>query len=105
MSHIDFHMDGSLARAARHLSRVSARTVARHAGIETDELRSYEKGGDALTEEQIQAVADALIHYGVLFIAEDEVGGVGVRRKYTQTGVRRLDTWEGEGGPVGVDDA
>ena len=104
MSNIDFQMDGSLARAARHLTKVSARTIARRAGIDAEALRGYEKGGDTLTEAQIQAVAEALVHYGVLFVAEDEVGGVGVRRKFTRTSVQRIETWEGEGGPVGDDD-
>jgi hypothetical protein len=29
---------------------------------------------------------------------------VGVRRKFTRTKVRMIETWEGEGGPVGEDD-
>lgn len=97
-------MDGSLARAARHLCQVSPRTIARHAGIHPDALRQYEKGGDSLSPEEIQRVTEALIHYGAQFVPEDEYGGVGVRRKFTRTSVLRIETWESEGGPVGDDD-
>lgn len=104
MPDIEFHMDGSLARAARHLVKVSARTIAHYAGIEAQVLRQYEKGGDCLSPEQIQRVTDGLVHYGAVFLPEGEFGGVGVRRKFTRTGVRMIETWEGEGGPVADDD-
>lgn len=104
MADIELHMDGSLARAARHLIKVSARTVARHAGVETQDLRQYEKGGDTLDRDQIQRVADSLVHYGAVFIGEDPTGGVGVRRKFSRTGVRMIENWESEGGPVASDD-
>ncbi|EGD54398.1 hypothetical protein SCNU_13979 [Gordonia neofelifaecis NRRL B-59395] len=97
-------MDGALARAARHLCKVSARTVARRAGVEPKQLRRYEKGAAALSTEQIQRVSDALSYYGAMFVAEDAIGGVGVRRRFTRTNVRMIETWEGEGGPVGSDD-
>jgi len=104
MSAIEFHMDGSLARAARHLCQVSVRTVARRAGIDSKSLRKYEKGNDSLTDAQIQQLTDALGYFGSRFIPEDGAGGVGVRRKFTRTAVKMIDTWEDEGGPVGEDD-
>ncbi|MFT3661259.1 MAG: XRE family transcriptional regulator [Gordonia sp. (in: high G+C Gram-positive bacteria)] len=104
MAEIEFYMDGSLARAARHLIKVSPRTIAHYAGIEPQVLRQYEKGGDCLTPEQVQGVTDGLVHYGAVFVPEDETGGVGVRRKFTRTGVKMIETWESEGGPVADDD-
>jgi hypothetical protein len=52
----------------------------------------------------VQALTDALTHFGARFIPESDRGGVGVRRKFTRTKVRMIETWEGEGGPVGEDD-
>lgn len=97
-------MDGALARAARHLCQISVRTIARTADVEPDTLRAYEKGADVLDDAQIQRLTDALTTYGARFVPEDEFGGVGVRRKFTRTGVRMIETWEGEGGPVADDD-
>ncbi|GAA4682848.1 XRE family transcriptional regulator [Gordonia humi] len=104
MTTISFLMDGSLARAARHLCQVSARTIGRAADIDPAELRRYEKGADIFDDAQIQRLTDALVAYGARFVPEDEFGGVGVRRKFSRTGVRMIETWEGEGGPVGDDD-
>ncbi|WP_026917485.1 helix-turn-helix domain-containing protein [Gordonia shandongensis] len=104
MADIEIHMDGSLARAARHLIQVSARTIARYSGIDTETLRRYEKGGDALTVAEIERVTEALVHYGARFVPEDETGGCGVRRKFSRTTVARIENWESEGGPVADDD-
>lgn len=104
MPAIEFHMDSSLARAARHLCQVSVRTIARSADLDADALRKYEKGADVFDETQIQRLTDALATYGARFVPEDEFGGVGVRRKFTRTGVRMIEAWEGEGGPVADDD-
>ncbi|MFM9378707.1 helix-turn-helix domain-containing protein [Gordonia sp. VNK21] len=104
MPAIEFHMDGSLARAARHLCQVSVRTVARRAGLDTKAVRKYEKGGDTLSAGEIQQLTDALTYFGARFVPEDENGGVGVRRKFTRTAVTMIDTWEDEGGPVAEDD-
>lgn len=104
MATIEFHMDGSLARAARHLVQVSVRTISRAADLDQKALRQYEKGAEVLDPAQIQRLTDALVTYGARFVPEDEFGGVGVRRKFTRTGVQMIETWETEGGPVGDDD-
>ena len=104
MAAMEFRLDGALARAARHLSQVSPKTIARYAGVEPELLRQYEKGGDSLTPGEIRRVTEALMHYGAHFIQEDEFGGVGVRRKFTQSSVMLIETWESEGGPVAEDD-
>lgn len=99
-----FELDGALARAARHLCQVSVRTVAKRAGLDPDEVRSYEKGAAYLTPPQAQRLADALGYYGARFIADDGHGGAGVRRKFGRTKVSMIENWEGEGGPVAEDD-
>ncbi|GAC56485.1 hypothetical protein GOHSU_08_00130 [Gordonia hirsuta DSM 44140 = NBRC 16056] len=104
MADIEIHIDGSLARAARHLIKVSARTIGARAGIDPLELKQYEKGANVLDERSIHALAESLAHYGAVFIPEDSVGGVGVRRKFTRTGVKMIENWESEGGPVADDD-
>lgn len=101
---VGFQMDGSLARAARHLTQVSARIIAQQAGVETADLRKYELGGDALSDEDIQRVTNALAYYGAVFIPEDSFGGVGVRRKFNRSNVEMIEDWEGEGGTVADDD-
>ena len=42
--------------------------------------------------------------FGVVFIEDDDHGGYGVRRNFNTTKVKRLETWEGEGGPAYEDD-
>ncbi|NUL46425.1 hypothetical protein F7P69_14650 [Cellulosimicrobium funkei] len=46
----------------------------------------------------------ALERLGALFIAEDEHTGYGVRQKFNSVKAKRLETWEGEGGPAYEDD-
>lgn len=100
----EFHMDGFVARAARALSQVSIALVANRAGMDADRLKHYERGLGSVTQDEAQALVSAFNYYGVVFVPEDEGGGVGVRRKFGQTKVEMIENWEGEGGPVGEDD-
>lgn len=93
-----------LARAARALTQVSSKAIAREAALEKHQVRAFEKGNQPLTAEQADRLRRALEHFGVVFIADDEHGGYGVRRKFNAAKVRRLETWEGEGGPAYEDD-
>lgn len=104
MADHEFYMDASLARAARILCQVSPKVVALRSGIDPTLLKNYERGVVDLSDAEVQALTDALVHFGARFIPEDDGGGVGVRRKFTRTKVRMLDRWESEGGPVGEDD-
>ncbi len=104
MAASEFELDGALARAARHLCEVSVRSVAKRAGLDKEALRQYEKRIATLDATQLQALTDALVYFGAQFVAEDEAGGVGVRRKFTRTTVGLIESWEDEGGPVGEDD-
>ncbi|MGW8593415.1 helix-turn-helix domain-containing protein [Dietzia sp. NPDC055877] len=104
MTDHEFYMDAALARAARILCQVSTKVVALRSGIDPQLLKDYERGVVDLSDAEVQALTDALSHFGAGFIAEDDGGGVGVRRKFTRTKVRMIERWEGEGGPVGEDD-
>ena len=57
---------------------------------------------------RLDALKDALESLGAVFIADDEAAGagtgVGVRLKFSAEKARRIDTWEGEGGPAYEDD-
>ncbi|WP_139417917.1 XRE family transcriptional regulator [Agromyces laixinhei] len=97
------HLTPDLARAARALTQVSAKVIAADADIEKQRVRRFEKGGEALSLDEQERLLAVLESYGVVFIDEDSVGGYGVRRKFTDAKVRRLETWEGEGGPVADD--
>ena len=104
MTHSELFMDPSLARAARALCLVSTKVVALRSGVNEERIRDYGRGAGDLDEAEVQALTDALTHFGARFIPESDRGGVGVRRKFTRTKVRMIETWEGEGGPVGEDD-
>ncbi|WP_417217795.1 XRE family transcriptional regulator [Arthrobacter sp.] len=97
-------LTSDLARAARALTQVSPRAIAREAGLEKKQLREFEKGNQPLAAEPAASLLRALEHFGVAFIPDDEQGGYGVRRKYNAAKVRRLETWEDEGGPAFEDD-
>lgn len=93
-----------LARAARAITQVSSKVIGRAAGLEKQQIRAFEKGNQDLTLEQNAMLRHALEQYGAVFVEEDEDAGRGVRRKYNASKVRRLETWEGEGGPAYEDD-
>ena len=97
-------MDPSLARAARILCMVSTKVVGLRSGLDEQRLRDYERGVGDLGDAEVQSLVDALEYFGARFIPEGDDGGVGVRRKFSRTKVRMIDTWESEGGPVGEDD-
>ena len=104
MSKNPLMITSDLARAARALTQVSAKVIARNAGLDKQQVRDFEKGNAPLTPEQNQQLRRALGQFGVVFIEDDDHGGYGVRRKFNATKVRRLETWEGEGGPAYEDD-
>ena len=93
-----------LARSARALTQVSAGVIGRAAGLEKQQVRAFEKGNQPLAADQLRHLRRALEEHGVVFIPDDDQGGYGVRRKFNSSKVRRLETWEGEGGPAYEDD-
>lgn len=97
-------LTGDLARAARALTQISPDLIAQRAGVEPDQLRSFERGVIDLDSDQLAELWATLEHYGAQFIAEDADGGYGVRRKFSARNVKRIENWENEGGPAGDDD-
>lgn len=93
-----------LARAARALAQVSARAVANAAELTTQQVRDFEHGRTALDSDSTRRIRRALEGFGVIFIAEDDGFGAGVRKKFNSLKVRRIETWENEGGPSADDD-
>ncbi|WP_332691291.1 XRE family transcriptional regulator [Devosia sp.] len=51
-----------------------------------------------------RAIRIALEAAGVLFLPEQGGEGIGVRLKFPRLTVKRIQTWEGEGGTTGEDD-
>jgi hypothetical protein len=96
---------GYLARAARALVEISAEHLAAEAGLTHDELRSFERGTTVLAAEQINPLKTALEQHGAVFLPDGQDGhGYGVRLKFSRVGSKRINTWEGEGGPAAEDD-
>jgi hypothetical protein len=61
-------------------------------------LRDFEKGNLSMTPEQNEQLRRELGQFDAVFIEDDDHGGYGVRRNFDATKVKRLETWEGEGG-------
>lgn len=93
-----------LARAARALTQVSVEEIAQAAGLEPARVRNFEHRGFGLDLPAKGKLRAALEEFGVVFFAEDDLGGYGVRRKHNSDRTRQLTRWESEGGPVYEDD-
>lgn len=104
MSQFAFLLTPDLARAGRALTQVSRKTIAAGAGIDPATLKAYERGVGPLTREANLAVKAALEAYGAVFLPESDGMGYGVRQKYSDRKVERIQSWENEGGPAGHDD-
>lgn len=104
MAAAPFRLTPDLARAARALAQVSAQTVAAASELTRKQVREFEHGRTALGQESTARLRRALEGFGVVFIAEDPGFGAGVRKKFNSLKVRRLETWENEGGPSAEDD-
>lgn len=93
-----------LCHAARILARIDRPTLSAESGIAEDRIEEFENGTAELGDnsaEKLQATLEAL---GVVFLPEEQEGGVGVRLKFTGSETRRILNWEGEGGRVDHDD-
>lgn len=100
----DFVIPADLARAARALTQVSYKYVAKTANLDPDKLRAYERGQGTFDAEEHAALRKALEKLGAVFIEEDAHGGYGVRQKFNAYRVTRIEVWEDEGGPAAEDD-
>lgn len=99
-----FLITGDLARAGRALAQVSFNLVAQRASVDPEQYRSFERGTLEFEDSALESVREALEYYGVEFLDEDEHTGYGVRQKFNQRKVKRIENWENEGGPAYEDD-
>ncbi len=93
-----------LARAARALTQVSVEAISQQASLDPDQVRDFEHRGIPVDIDTNNRLRAALEEFGVVFVAEDDHGGYGVRRKHTASKMRGLRRWEDEGGPAYEDD-
>lgn len=99
-------MTGAQCRAARALVEWPRAHVAKLSGVDVDVLADFEAGRGDPGEQAVERLRRTLEEGGAVFIADnaENGGGVGVRLKFSRKQVRAINTWEGEGGPVGTDD-
>jgi transcriptional regulator with XRE-family HTH domain len=97
---------GRLIAAARALAGISQSDLANASGISVSTLSHLEASGSVPLRSRVNAVAlrRALEGYGVMFIAESDSIGAGVRLKFLRRDVKQIDRLENEGGIVGDDD-
>ena len=93
-----------LCHAARILARVDRPTLANESGIAEERIEEFENGTAELGDNSVDKLKASLEALGVIFLPEEEEGGVGVRLKFTGSETRRILNWEGEGGRVDHDD-
>lgn len=93
-------LTSDVARAGRALAQVRVGALADAAGLDKLQLRRYEKGLGELEVDERLKLEKALLKFGVALVAEDEYGGVGVRRVFSASTARRVQVMEGEGGPA-----
>lgn len=93
-----------LCHAARILARIDRSALASESGIAEDKIEAFENGTAELGETMGEKLKTALEALGVIFLPEEKEGGIGIRRKFTESETRRILNWEGEGGRVDQDD-
>jgi hypothetical protein len=92
------------SRAGRALVGWSIADLAEAAKVSAGDIESFE-AETLLPDTGCQrAIRAALEEAGVLFLPEQGGAGVGVRLKFPRQTVKRIQTWEGEGGTTGEDD-
>lgn len=92
------------SRAGRALVGWSVPDLAASAQVSADDIEQFEAEvllPDTACQRAIRAALEA---HGVLFLPEVGGEGAGVRFKFPRQTVKRLQTWEGEGGTTGEDD-
>lgn len=92
------------SRAGRALIGWSVAALADATGLSAAEIEEFEAGTEMLDTDCQRAIRAALEGAGVLFLPELGGEGAGVRLKFPRQTVKRIQTWEGEGGTTGEDD-
>lgn len=93
-----------LARAGRALAQINSLVISEEAGLTRQQVRDYEKRVGSLTLDEKTRLQKTLESYGVVFIAEEENLGHGVRKRHNVSKARQLKRWEDEGGRAAEDD-
>ena len=93
-----------LARAGRALAQINSLIISEEAGLTRQQVRDFEKRVGSLTLDEKTRLQKTLESYGVVFIAEEDQIGHGVRKRHTASKTRQLKRWEDEGGRPGEND-
>jgi transcriptional regulator with XRE-family HTH domain len=99
-------LTGRLVTAARALAGVSRSEFAAAAGLSEERVASIEGKGSAWVKatSEVDALARAMAHFGVVAVEEGGGLGAGVRLKFTRHDVKQILRLEDEGGVSGADD-
>lgn len=92
------------SRAGRALVGWSIDGLAEAANVPASEIERFEAETLRPDTDCQRAIRAALEAAGVLFLPEQGGAGFGVRFRFPRQTVKRLQTWEGEGGSTGEDD-
>ncbi len=92
------------SRAGRALAGWSVEDLAVATGLPADRIAQFEDEALQPDFDCQRAIRSALETAGVLFLPEQGGVGFGVRLRFPRLTVKRLQTWEGEGGSTGEDD-
>lgn len=92
-----------LARAGRALAQINSLIISEEAGLTRQQVRDFEKRVGSLTLDEKTRLQKTLENYGIVFIAEEENIGYGVRKRHNASKARQLKRWEDEGGPGAPD--
>lgn len=88
--------------AARALAKIDQARLANQAGLTAASVADFEAGIQSLDEPALAKLVDALQHFGVEFLPEDNTGA-GLRLKFNRQETGQILDWEGEGGTPGED--
>lgn len=89
--------------AARALTEIDQAQLAAQAGLPVASLSEFEAGHKSLDEPQLAKLVEALDHFGVEFLPEND-HGAGLRLKFNRQETRQILGWEGEGGSAAEDE-
>jgi hypothetical protein len=90
-------------RAARGLVDWTIARLAEESGVPIADLSACERGDD-VDRRTVALIARSLESAGAKFLPESRGRGAGVRLKFAQQIVKRIDIWENEGGFTAEDD-
>jgi hypothetical protein len=104
MTEISPPITAAQSRAGRALVGWSVTALAEAAAIPSSQIEQFEAEIAKPDTDCQRAIRAALEGAGVLFLPEQGGEGIGVRLKFPRLTVKRIQTWEGEGGTTAEDD-